>query len=83
MLSTTSQTVTHIFRASLTHAVLPAGNAAIRFVNASLDEPVEQAVLLEEFRASAVGLSGGIRKVWFVVRDDPQSVFYDFQTESF
>lgn len=83
MPSSTSQTVSRIFKAFLTHAVLPEGNAAIRFVNASLDEPVQQAVLLEEFRASAFGLTGGIRQVWFVVRDDPQSVFYDLQTGSF
>lgn len=83
MTSPTSQTVSHIFKTSLTHVVLPEGEAARKFVNASLQEPVEQTVLLEEVRANAFGLCGGTRQVWLVVRDDPQSVFYDVQTESF
>jgi len=83
MSSPASQTVSQIFTTALAQAALPQGGAGLRFFSARLKEPVEQTVFLEEVRASAFGITGGIRQVWMVVRDDHQSVFYDFQTASF
>jgi hypothetical protein len=83
MTTSTPETVGRIFKTALARHALPDGDAARRFVQARLDEPVEQAVLLEAFRASHLQIAGGIRQVWFVVKDDPQSVFYDVQTNSF
>jgi len=83
MSSPASQTVSQIFKTALDQAALPQGGAGLRFFSARLKEPVEQTVFLEEVRASAFGITGGIRQVWMVVRDDPQSVFYHFQTASF
>lgn len=56
---------------------------AALFLAHQLDLPEKIEVHLAAFRGTCLGLPEGIRTVWLIIKDSPQSVFYDAFTGSF
>lgn len=54
-----------------------------RFMKACLPTALPGIVYVDEFHAGNLGVQPGPRDVWFVTKDDPQSVFFDELTGLF
>lgn len=59
------------------------GPSSAHFKSRILEVPEMVTVTLAAYRAPHVGLTPGEHRVWLVVKDDPQSVFYDCATQKF
>jgi hypothetical protein len=75
--------VTALLDEALRSCEMPDAPTAQRFLEARLATPLEGEVQLQEYRAASAGLAPGKHAVWFVVKDDPQSVFFDPETQLF